>query len=121
MFSAALYARRGFFVLSHEIAGAARIRHSLRPLLRGREVTANSAVIARREATKHIRVFELARYPVIAVSLRSNQMTRAYWVRPTSTTVGVALSRATLPHNSAGCSAMIASPTAMLPPVVTSA
>ena len=37
--SAALYARvRNFLQFAHEIAGAARIRHSLRPLIsRGRE------------------------------------------------------------------------------------
>src|SRR6266702_6448841 len=49
--SAALYARvRNFLQFAHEIAGAARIRHSLRPLFsRGRKFLANLGRNAPRE------------------------------------------------------------------------
>jgi hypothetical protein len=59
MFSAALYARaRNYYFFAHEIAGAARIRHSLRPLIsRGRENNLQSSGATRREIA--------ATYPVV--------------------------------------------------------
>src|SRR2546423_6782366 len=54
MFSAALYAHaRTTSTIAHEIAGAARIRHSLRPLIsRGRENNLQTSGAMRRENAK---------------------------------------------------------------------
>jgi len=51
MFSAALYARaRNLLLIAHGTSGAARIRHSLRPLIsRGRENYLQTSGVLRRE------------------------------------------------------------------------
>jgi hypothetical protein len=61
MFSAALYAHaRTTSTIAHEIAGAARIRHSLRPLIsRGRENNLQTSGASRREIVK-ARLFVIA-------------------------------------------------------------
>ena len=59
MFSAALYARVQFSILpfARETAGAARIRHSLLPLLRDND-TQTSGVSRRENADAHL-LFEI--------------------------------------------------------------
>jgi hypothetical protein len=131
--------------IAHETAGAARIRHSLRPLISEGENFLQTSGATRRENAKahpplsvksqpHTRrrpgpepgpistnVSCCATLELQSLSPRSSVVVDPGVRRDDDERVRWRAKRACHSHNNSGSSATIASPTAMLPPVVTSA
>src|SRR5689334_16948587 len=97
MFSAALYAHaRHFYHFAHETSGAARIRHSLRPLDFGgvrnlakfgrnasRECKTVSSVIARSPCDEAIHPFVMPRYGLLRGACHRARIRATRWLAMT--------------------------------------